>query len=188
MKSATVLVERSEATYKAKLLNAKSMRGKGGFAAYDRVTLLNSVFDDRDFRADIGDVDDFRAAAVLSDYTEDLAFKFLELRAMLGYYPERAQWKDGKLRTMYEEMRVAQRAADADPRKRSRTVVTREQYDAVSADKDHAEARAKFLDGELARSRDRIADLERENGDLKHALARAEGRIEELERRINAGA
>lgn len=185
MKSNTALVERAETSYKAKLLNARAMRGKGGFAAYDRVTLLNGVFDDRDFRADIGNVDDFRAADVLNEYTEDLALRFLELRAMLEHYPERSQWKDGKLRTMYDEMRAA-RNVDAEPTKRQRQSVTREQYDALQNDKQHAEARAKFLDGELSQRQNRLAELERENAQLKQALARAEGRIEELERQMKS--
>ena len=81
--------------YRKLLLEASELRAQGGRSAYQRTKLLVQVFKDRDFRAEAGNVDDFRAAEVLDEYVEDLALSFLELRAMYEHFPKESSGAKG---------------------------------------------------------------------------------------------
>ena len=48
--------------YKQKLLQARELRAQNSSNNHRRVCLLVEVYDDRDWRADLGNVDDMKAA------------------------------------------------------------------------------------------------------------------------------
>lgn len=186
MKSSMAQVERCETGYKAKLLAVKKLITRRRAGSHEMATLLVSVFNDRNFRADLGNVDDFKAADALDEYCEGMdGLRFLQVRALLEHYPSKSQWEGRRLSDLYAEMRESQRAeVNGERPKREVNRVTREQYEAVQTEKQHAEARAKFLDTELSQRQNRLSQLEKENADLKQDLAKAMGRIEELERQL----
>lgn len=168
--------------YKTLLIEARNLRSEAGKNAHKRATILCQVFDDRDFRADIGALDDFGAAEVLDAECEDLCVGFLELRAMLAAFPDATDWSDGKLATLYKR---TQEKADAEaPEKPARTVnrVTRKEMEVETNARKDAEAmlrrvekQQKDTESELAGVRAQLAAALSENERLK-------GRLEELER------
>lgn len=173
-------------SYKKLLLEAKELRGKSGLAAHRRATILVSLFDDADFRADIGASDDFVVESFLDELVEDLVLKFLELRAMLAEFPDSSDWNDGKLATLYAkaEERIRTRKPERETPARSVTRVTREQYDALKAEKQDAEARLAFVERQSTQATSALSKLQQENQELRLENERLKGRIEELERLV----
>lgn len=165
--------------WKQLLAKAREMRGQSGLKAYDRAQDLVEVFNDRDFRAERGNVDDLKAAKKLDQYVGDLCCEFLELRDMLSYYPSRDQWGDGNLakmkREMYEAHRKSKRDSEAEAEPITRTRPTLAEYKDLKKEADELKVRTKY-------QADEVALLREENHRLRTELARAEGRIQELER------
>ena len=83
--------------YKKWLMECLPLRQEGGKSAFKRATILNKVFLDQDFRLENNAVDDFGLAKILDAYVEDLALRFLELRAMLEQFPEGESMGRGKI-------------------------------------------------------------------------------------------
>lgn len=181
------------AGYKALLLKCQELRGQAGAAAYDRAKMLVQVFDSQAWRADASPkagqlLDDLDAGRLLDAYVEDLALGFLDLRAMLEHFPEREQWAQGLLKRMHAEMLAARETTEEQPA-RKRSVVTKQELEAVENERDHLKARADYLTrdiaevkDELKEARQQVKSLEAENRQLRESLARADGRISELER------
>ena len=90
----------SASNYKRLLSEAESLRGQSGVNAHRRATLLASLFDDVDFRGDIGATDDDVVEEFLDGLVEDLSLCFAELRAMLTEFPGVDDWADGKLASL----------------------------------------------------------------------------------------
>lgn len=147
--------------YKKLLLEAKALRGQAGGAAYDRAKLLNAVFEDTEFLADLGSIDQDKAAKVLDDYVQDLALSFLELRALFLHFPKRAAWEDGKLRDMYDEM------LDARPQPEKRTASRKT---ATVAELTAAREEIARLNRKLKAAQEQLAQLKEENKELKKEL------------------
>ena len=152
--------------YKKLLIEALALRAQGGKSAYQRAKLLVQVYQDRDFRAEAGNVDDFRAAEVLDEYVEDLALQFLELKSMIEHFPKESQWGEGKLRSMYREVMEAGGEPEREVQRRHK--ITLEQY---------AELEEKWKK-ELARNR----QLQKENVQLKSELDQVQTRLRRLEK------
>jgi len=152
--------------YKKLLIEALALRAQGGKSAYQRAKLLVQVYQDRDFRAEAGNVDDFRAAEVLDEYVEDLALQFLELKSMIEHFPKESQWDEGKLRSMYKEVMEAGGEPEREVQRRHK--ITLEQY---------AEMEEKWKK-ELARNR----QLQKENAQLKSELDQVQTRLRRLEK------
>lgn len=153
--------------YKRLLLEALELRGLGGKSAYRRTKLLVQVFADRDFRAEAGNVDDFRAAEVLDEYVEDLALSFLELRAMIEHFPRESQWSEGKLRSMYKEVMEAGGQPEREIRPR------------------HKISLAQFaeLEDKFRKEQARVKELQKQNAQLRSELDQAQTRLRRLEKR-----
>ena len=152
--------------YKKLLLEALELRGQGGKSAYQRTKLLVQVFQNREFRAEAGNVDDFRAAEVLDEYVEDLALRFLELKAMIEHFPKERDWSEGKLRSMYKTVMEAGSAPEREIQRRHK--ISLQQY---------AELEEKYKK-ELARNR----QLQKQNAQLKSELDQVQTRLRRLER------
>jgi hypothetical protein len=89
-------------SWKEILIQAKELLGKAGTTAFDRATLLVSVWNDPDFQADARS--EFVALDRLSEYVNDLALNFLELQQLLVKFPTRDAWAKGNIRQMYDSM------------------------------------------------------------------------------------
>lgn len=173
--------------YKQKLLAAKQMMGQSGLAIYDRLLLLVEVYNDKDFRTDHGNIDDFKAAEIMDGYFSDLfGLGFLQLRSMLEHYPERKQWETGRLRIMWNDILKTKQAADAKVNERKPVkVAVRER---VSA-KDHheivqqyaqAEAKAETAQREAVAAKTELETLRAENIVLKEENRRLTMQVESL--------
>lgn len=92
--------------YKELLIECAELRGLGGKSAFKRAGLLVRAFNDNGFRAEVGD-NDFLIAAKLDAYVEDLCLGFLELKKMLEFAPDEAQWATGQLRRLHAQMMAA---------------------------------------------------------------------------------
>lgn len=173
--------------YKKLLLKAKELMGQAGLLAFDRAKLLTEVFNDRDFRADLGNADDWKAADALNEFCRDLALKFDRLRQLIEHFPDRGQWAtgdlEGMLARMIEDKRGEEREANAPAAKVNR--IKREEFEAVQQQVAHEQARAKHLESVVSAKREEIQWLREENAELKHKLAVAEGRLTELERLLD---
>ena len=182
----------SPAPYKQKLLDARALRRKTGGILFDRMRLLCEVFEDRDFRADAGNVDDVRAAEVLDVEVDDTGFDFLQLREILQANPAWEAWEAARLSDLYEAVLEARRKTHTtQPAIRRRHVVRREEFDQLQTELttareklQHVEVEAEVmkrrlsevdkLRSELAEAHRTIERLERENGRLRRQLARRE--------------
>ena len=144
------------------------------------------IFDDRDFRADNNNFDDFAAGELLDKYLEDTSVSFMEARAILISFPDANDWKKTSLRDLYEQAIEKQKPAkDSNAEKRTRRAVTlKELEDAENATKEYL-ARCNFLTGENKSLQQQITDLETENRRLVRENAHLEGRVSELERMVN---
>lgn len=179
---------KEQRTWQDKLAEALKLKGQAGLAAYKRGSLLTEVFDDRTWRERVALVDDDKAMAVLDDYVEDLCLTFAELRAMTLYYPNREVWGQGKLRTLYVEMRDAQRAAGKlpdDERPHRNGPIARKVFEAVVEEAASRERKVSQLTETLDEERSEVARLRSENANLREQLAEARGRISQLEKTLS---
>jgi hypothetical protein len=136
---------------------------------------LVAIFDDAEFRADVGARDDHATADWMDAEFPGLPLRFLQLRAVLAVHPEEAEWKDKKLIELFEAIRD-----QGNEEKPTRTVrrVTAKDLDEVTGDRDHWKTRASYLE-------ERTANLEAERSEQTKTIHRLEGRIEELERQLS---
>jgi hypothetical protein len=164
MRSTAPTQPRCKRQYKKLLQQVRKLQQSSGHNAYRRATLLNSVYEDPDFRADNEILDNNKLLAILDEYVSDLCLTFSELRMMLNHYPEEYQWKDGKLRDMYNGMLAKtksdvpprrRRAKPADPYKEARKVKA-----SMQAVQDQLLARIKTLEAENEALRAQIAELQ----------------------------
>lgn len=176
---------KSKSTYKDRLLKAKELRSESGANAFDRVALLVEVFNDRDFRLDCGNVDDFRAAETLDAYVDDLCRDFLELKQMIEFYPKREQWSDGKLNTMHrammqaiEERNASERSQAGNKRKPKQQEFTQADYNSLLLRAENAVSMRKQIQQQCDR-------LQAENRDLKAENERLRKENSELKRQLN---
>lgn len=161
--------------YKKKLIVASELRAKGREALHERVSLLVAVFEDREFRSDNQQFDDLKAAELLDSYLEDTALSFLEARAVLQTYPKFDQWTGKTVRELYESALESSRLSDdVKPRATPRRV-TLKMFEEEQLGRREAESEGRQL-------KKKLSDLEAENKQLIRDLAKAEGRISELER------
>lgn len=168
-------------SYKQLLIEAKKLHGKAGLGAYQRAKILVQVFDDRDFRADHGNLDDFQAADLLSEHVSDLCLGFLELRAMLAHFPSEADWKNGNLRRMHAEMLEANRPVREPATPQARRTVKLSEHEKVVSELRQAESRVSNYTSELTRLREKCAALEQEVAALRRQNKADAERIAELE-------
>ena len=164
--------------YKAKLIEARRLRGKSGRSAYTRAKLLCEIFDDADFRADCGNIDDARAADILDDYIDDLCLRFFDLRNLLEYYPKQSQWRDGKLNKMYQAM-LAEKEKQSIKWRPPRTKTVSEKSKAALEQNleaaRHEVARIRFTSAtEIETLRARVKELESENAILRARIIELE--------------
>ena len=167
---------KSKSTYKDILKRVLELRSRASLVIYERTQLLNEVFDDTDFRADLGNADDFKAASALDRYVDDTPYGFLQLRSMLKAFPERKQWEKMTLRDIYQQTLEANRPK----REVSRPAVKR----ATKEDLETLETRAKTAEARLKHTEQLLQDrtksyeelleenreLRRENRDLRAKL------------------
>lgn len=172
----------SKASYKVKLEQAAAINSRNASDVYKLAKLLREVFEDRDFRADIGNVDDFKAAAILDEHVKNAPWSYLDLHAMLEAEPNQAAWATRGLREIYQSSR--ERAATPPAAPRTRRTVTTKEYDELATQLKAVEAREKYVAKRLDESRKTYEELAAENEDLKRRLAEAHGRIMELERLV----
>lgn len=176
--------------YKTLLTEAKRLHGQAGINAHRRAKILCELFDDADFRADIGASDDFAVETFLNELVEDLTLGFLELRAMIGEFPDETAWADGKLATLYQKAvdQINSRKPEREERQRTVNRVTREQYDAVKNELKDRDARLQFVERQQTQAIDELSRLREENATLRAENERLKGRIEQLERLQNRAA
>ena len=163
--------------YKAKLLAARKLRGDTAAYNFQRVGLLVEVFNDREFRADLGNLDDLAAGERLDAEVTDLGFEFLQLRAILERFPTEEDWRNRLLVEMWQTV-LTERATPTEdrPQKTRRTATVaeldrvKEQAEALRIEVEQlrpaAEAR-ETLHQQLARAHRRIGELEQENAELR---------------------
>lgn len=169
----------SKPNYKAILKTLSRMKSDAASALHERATLLVEVFDDRDFRSDLGNVDDFKAAKVLDEYVDDTPYTFLALRTMLAKYPVADTWATQPLGELYHEAHARE---PAEATKRTRTVATKKEVEELATAKKAAEGRARYLETQLTEERRSREELIEENRALRRELHIAHGRITELEK------
>lgn len=164
-------------TYKKKLIAAGEMRTAGRESLFQLATILVEVFEDRDFRADSGNIDDFHASELLDKYLEHTAATFLEVRAILQTFPTLEQWNGKTVRELYESALESSRASeDSKPRVTPRRITIKE-FEEEQRLRREAEAEVRNL-------KKQVDELDKQNRKLIRENATLEGRISELERAI----
>lgn len=166
------------------LKEVESLIGHSNGVLFDRVLKLQSVYDDPAFRLHHKEVED-DIHDHLDKFLGDYGISFADASLMLRYYPAKSQWEFGKVREMLAESmdrRDAERPQAAAPRKRS--VVSHKEFEQVQKQVEQETVRSKALASELADKRTELEQLREENKRLTRELARAEGRISELERMV----
>ena len=204
MKATEPMSAPSAENYKQWLIEARELRSKGGQSAYRRAQLLTAIFDDRDFRADLGNCDDFKADEYLADLIEDLCVTPAELRSMLQHFPSETAWQDGRLRRMLKEVEEANSRPIAKDKawtlpvektkatlqnnlaqKEQEVAIIKNSFQEATKQKRAAEKRCVQIESryisETERLQERIRTLEAENFQLRD-------RIHELESQLSANA
>jgi len=168
----------SETTWKEKIVTARKLRGKTAAIVYDRIVLLDAVFDDADFRNE-NDFDDIQAVEHLDAEIGDLAADFLTLRRVLKLSPNKKEWAGRDLRRMIAETLEADRESSKSegPVKTYRRATLAE-LDKALEEKELAETRLVIVER-------RNRELEENNRLLREEVAGLQGRIHELERIVN---
>lgn len=177
---------RAVKSYKKLLLEVRAMMGQSGESAFHRAKKLVEIFNDGDFRADNATLDDHGLAEILDGYCEkDLCLNFWNLKAMLEFCPDISRWKTGDLAKLRAEMLEASRSVQQSERP-ERTIrrATLAELEQVSQDREMVRAKAATLEKEVTAKQTEVERLRQENQSLREKLARAEGRISELERAV----
>ena len=164
--------------WKQLLREAKQLSSKIGVNVYRRTKILIEIFEDAEWRAEVGVRDDLQAAEWLDAEFKGIALKFLQLRAILGEFPQKEQWAEGDLQTMFASVKPAKPAEQTG---RTRKAIKLADFDEVCADRDHYKERTAYLDR-------RIQELEAERDEHRQEIARLQGRIQELERLVQPAA
>lgn len=164
--------------YKQKLMRAAEMKTAAKALLHERFCLLLAVFEDEEFRAELGG-DDETWAVELDKYLDDQEFVFFDLRMIHQHFPSAGEWSQAKLIDLYNEARKRNAAGEEDEVKISRPRVKRAEYEALEqrgreleytidtltrrAEKAEKEARRiEQLERELRHAYQRIAELEAE--------------------------
>lgn len=190
----------SVAPWKSALKRLETMQGQMGARLFDRIRIAVQVFDDGEFRAGTGNVDDSRAARFLDGFFPELFFDhpFQDLRAVLEHFPKRADWAQGHIRKMWQTVLDHQsRRAPQEPKK-TRRVISRAEHNEAVSKRDRTIQRLKQQAGEhesreqawaserqdkdrlITALRGRVAELEAENADLKARLLEYQNHHAEL--------
>jgi len=154
--------------WKENLARVKNLRREAAALVYDRVKLLVAVYEDPEFLADEG-LDALSAARRLDDELADVCAGFLEMKAVLEFYPERKQWEGRRLDLIVAEVLSAERerhAALSEPRPPVKRVTKAEHAETVK---------------ELELVKKSYAELEADNRSLLEEVGRLKYRISELE-------
>jgi len=156
--------------WKTLLLEAKKLTKQIGVFVYRRTKLLVQIFEDAEFRAEVGARDDLEAAGWLDAEFKGTALAFLQLRAILAKYPEEKAWKDGDLQKMFDNVKPETVEGETP---RTRTVVKLAEYKRACDDREHYKTRSEYLE-------ERIVELERERAEHRQTIARLQKQLEEL--------
>jgi len=144
---------------------------------FERAKLLVAIWNDGEFLAfHNGDVD--KAEESLNSKLGDYGLTIFDVKAMLGEFPNKAEWESGKLREMLAtslEAEDSRRKENSRPRAERKSPVPRKEFEQVQKTLQATQARVESMGDENARLRE-------ENARLRAELAHANGRIDELER------
>jgi len=164
-------------SWKDLLLKAKQLDRRVMANLYERTSLLVRIFDDAEFRADVGARDDHQAADWLdAEMNADVGLNFLQLRAIFLEFPKQHAWQDTTLRELYAQLRPAE-PADKPPKKR--TAVKLADFKRACEDRDNYRAQVESLN-------EQVASLKKERDEHRREIAHLLGRIEELEKSSTA--
>ena len=173
MKSKMTYRDRLRQVQELNVLNKKSIGGN----AYDRVSLLAEVFEDRAYPHDMGNIDDAKADDELSKFIADLPAGFLSMRAVLERFNERSDWETRGPRELYFQLKEETDALKPQRQKRSHKSVTVKEHERVVNELGEHRAMLKHSQSELS-------ILRKENQELKEENAMLKGRIAELEKSV----
>lgn len=182
MNSTALTPEASVKPYKTLLLECLRLRTLGRRNLHRRMKLLLTIWDDPEFRADNGNLDDFKAADLLNQYVEDSPFEFLDLRQIFLCFPRAKMWRENSIHRLYAQW-MAKRATSKEREltgaKRPASPQVRKQLEdnLQKAREELGRVKAQRV-SEVDQLRARIAELEEENRRLR-------ARIIELETRLN---
>lgn len=159
------------ATWKQRLQIVSHLQQNAKSNLYDRVKILCEIFDDRDFRSDCGNLDDFDAADKLDAYVSDTCATFFQLRRCIQVYPDQATWIEVK--------NIAKLIADA--QEFDTAAAKDEATDEGGEKKQRARASMQQLRELEQRNRELVAiveRLEKENAWLKDQVDRLQKMLE----------
>lgn len=170
------------------LVEVKNLLAESRGNLCDAVERMLTVFRDPEYLAFHGDKLD-AAQAHLDTFLADFDLTYSEAELIYRYYPSREQWRTTSLRTMLAESMerrdASQRAEPGAAPKKSRAVISRKDFEKVEQQLAQEVTRNRSLADELADTRSELTRVLQENRELMRQLARAEGRIAELERIAN---
>jgi hypothetical protein len=167
--------------WKALLTQHAKLRRSGQATLYDRVTLLNRVFEDEDYAADClkGGRTKFE---LLDQEVSDTCANFLDLLQILKLYPQRRQWEGGNLAVMRDKMYEHVRSEQAKRRQAAGKPKKAANGKKVTLDQTlHVEKTGERERATLAE----VKDLKAENERLKHELKNANDMIRILQDQVD---
>ena len=170
--------------YKALLIECRRLRLLSRKNLYRRMKILVGVFDDADFRADHGNLDDFKAGDLLNEFIDDCPFDFIDMRRIFNLFPKPKAWREHSIHQLYAKM--LEHGATKKDRpltgvRRPVSAQTREvlENNLIEARKELARTKAQAV-SELDQLRARVAELTEENAALKARVAELEAIVGSL--------
>ena len=147
---------------------------------FDWVKLLNQVFEDPVFRANLGLKDDIKAGKWLDGYVvEDTGLEFLELRAVLLRFPRKEDWIERQSPfKMYQTIQEEHREANRQQPKFARTTATVGQLQEAERKVRHAEAVARNVE---TKAKTEVAEV---RAKAEQAVKAAEVKVERVKTEV----
>lgn len=161
--------------YKEQLTKARSLLARGRATLFEVVTLAVSILRNKDFRADLGLLDDFESSEWLdAELFHDYQLGILQLEIVLKEFPKAADWKVRPLRELFDEAKAKNKPPEAEKTTRTVTRVTKAEHKVVVDKLEEVKHRNVSLES-------RMTDMEIENRDLKLEVANLKGQISRME-------
>lgn len=169
--------------YKKRVAELERLKAAGINSIYDRTVHLKALMFDQDYRAALGNLDDFQMSEYLDSYVSDSALTVLELLAVLERFPKCDQWQETSLRDLYKDA-VSRSDAETEKASRPRRGVTIKEHERALEKIDELEYSVKASSECLDEKDALIRELREQVQELTVQLAKADGRIQELERQL----
>lgn len=163
------------------LRNVDELIKQSNAGLYERVVLLQQVWDDPEFlafhKSDVDEAEDH-----LNQKLGDYGITFFDAAAMLKHFPDRAEWASSSIRDLLAkalDLESSARTRHEAPKPERKKPIARDEHERI---KSELETQVQILGKRSESLADECSRLRSENQELRRENAELRGRLQELER------